>query len=90
METGPMRLALAATCLLFSSAAADAASCGERIAFVRSVIEKDLKTGFIGDTVYAQMTKDLDSASTICRSGQDARAQLLVSSTQSRHGYPVR
>lgn len=85
-----MRLALIATCLLACGGSAQAASCGERIAFVRSVIDKDLKTGFIGDTVYTQMTKDLDSASSICRSGQDARAQLLVSSTQSRHGYPVR
>jgi len=85
-----MRFVLIACCLLALGGPASAASCGERITFVRSVIDKDLKTGFIGDTVYAAMSKDLDAASNACRSGEDAKAQLLVSSTQSRHGYPVR
>jgi hypothetical protein len=76
--------------LLASMGAAFAQPCGERVAFVRSVIDKDLKVGFIGKNVYTAMAQDLDSALEICRSGQDARAQLLISSTQSRHGYPVR
>jgi hypothetical protein len=76
--------------LLASAGPALAQPCGERVAFVRSVIDKDIKTGFIGKDVYAAMTKDLDAALEICRSGQNARAQLLISSTQSRHGYPVR
>jgi hypothetical protein len=85
-----MKQAVAALFLLASMSAAAAQPCGERVAFVRSVIDKDIKTGFIGRDVYAAMTKDLDTALEICRSGQDARAQLLISSTQSRHGYPVR
>lgn len=85
-----MRIALAALLAVAAAAPAIAAPCGERIAFVRGVIDKDLKVGFIGKDVYAAMTKDLDSATTVCRNGQDAQAQLLVSSTQSRHGYPVR
>jgi hypothetical protein len=81
---------VAAILLAATMPAASAQTCGDRVTFVRSVIDKDLKVGFIGKDVYAAMTKDLDSASAICRSGQDARAQLIISSTQSRHGYPVR
>ena len=69
---------------------ASAATCGERLAFVRKIIDHDIKIGFIGKDVYAAMSKDLDSANAACQSGQDAKAQLLISSTQSRHGYPVR
>jgi hypothetical protein len=76
--------------LLVTGTPALAQTCNERVGFVRGVIDKDLKVGFIGKDVYQAMTKDLDNAAAICRAGQDARAQLLISSTQSRHGYPVR
>ena len=85
-----MRLQLAAILSVLLAVPAAAQPCGERVAFVRGVIDRDLKTGFIGKDVYAKMSKDLDGAQAICQSGQDARAQLIISSTQSRHGYPVR
>ncbi|MDQ0469521.1 hypothetical protein [Labrys wisconsinensis] len=82
---------LAALALCASAVPAAAAmSCHERIGYVRTIIDKDLKVGFIGKEVYAQMVKDLDAAGIACQSGQDAKAQLLISATQSRHGYPVR
>jgi hypothetical protein len=85
-----MRFLLASVLVLAAVLPAAAQPCAERVSFVRGVIDKDLKVGFIGKDVYAAMTKDLDNAAAICNSGQDARAQLLISSTQSRHGYPVR
>jgi hypothetical protein len=85
-----MRLILVALLLVASDLPAAAASCAERAAFVRSVIDRDLKTGFIGKDVYSAMSRDIEAASSVCRAGQEARAQLLISSTQSRHGYPVR
>lgn len=81
---------LIAALLIATAAPAWAQGCAERVTFVRGIIDKDLKVGFIGKDVYAAMTKDLDGASAICRSGKDAQAQLLISATQSRHGYPVR
>ena len=85
-----MRVLLASALVLAAVLPAAAQPCSERVSFVRGIIDKDLKVGFIGKDVYAAMTKDLDSAASVCSSGQDARAQLLISSTQSRHGYPVR
>lgn len=85
-----MRTLIAAAILAVAAGPVLAASCGERISFVRGVIDKDLKTGFIGKDVYSAMSHDLEIAGQSCRSGADAKAQLLISSTQTRHGYPVR
>jgi hypothetical protein len=86
----PMSLFPAALLIALHAVQAQAAACSERLSFVRSVIDKDLKTGFIGKDVHAAMSRDLATAAQACRAGQDGRAQLLISSTQSRHGYPVR
>jgi len=69
VATSEMRMIrlLAPFFLLASMGAALAQPCGERVAFVRSVIDKDLKVGFIGKNVYTAMTQDLDSALEICR-----------------------
>ena len=85
-----MRLILSLVLIFAAAAPALAESCRERIVFVRRVIDRDLSTGFIGKDVHTKMTADLDAAMTACQAGMDAKAQLLISSTQSRHGYPVR
>ena len=85
-----MRTALVALLIALHASQALAAACTQRLSFVRGVIDKDLKTGFIGKDVHSAMSRDLEAAGQACRGGQDARAQLLISSTQSRHGYPVR
>jgi hypothetical protein len=85
-----MRFLLAALLIAFQLPQAQAAACSERLSFVRGVIDKDLRTGFIGKDVHALMSRELEMAAQACRAGQDGRAQLLISSTQSRHGYPVR
>ena len=84
-----MRLVLSLALVLATAAPVLAESCRERIAYVRRVIDHDLSIGFIGKDVYAKMTADLDSAMKACQEGMEAKAQLLISSTQSRHGYPV-
>lgn len=86
----PMRLLICLALLAFSSSSALAASCGDRIAFVQRVIDGDVKTGFADKKVHDAMSRDLAEASQACRSGNDAKAQALISSTQRRHGYPVR
>ena len=85
-----MRLILSLVLIFAAAVPAIAESCRERIVFVRRVIDRDLNTGFIGKDVHAKMMADLDAAMTACQAGMDAKAQLLISSTQSRHGYPVR
>lgn len=81
---------LAGLVLAAPASAAGRQSCVERIAFVRQVIDKDFKTGFIGKVVYARMLAEIEAARSVCLSGRDAQAQLLISAAQSRHGYPVR
>jgi hypothetical protein len=85
-----MRTLIAAALVVPLATPAWALSCAERVGFVKTVIDKDLKVGFIGAEVHAAMAKDLEAAKAACAGGQDAKAQLLISSTQSRHGYPVR
>jgi hypothetical protein len=86
----PMRLLLPALLTALHVTQAQAAACTERLSLVRGIIDKDLRTGFIGKDVHAKLSRELETASQACRAGQDGRAQLLISSTQSRHGYPVR
>lgn len=85
-----MRLLISAVLLAASVLPAAAAPCAQRIAFVHRVIDKDVKTGFVDKKVHDAMSADLDEASKACDAGDDAKAQKLISSTQARHGYPVR
>lgn len=85
-----MRLLICAAMLAITTAPALAASCTDRIAFVHRVIDKDVKIGFVDHKVHDEMSRDLDQAAQACSSGNDAKAQTLISSTQRRHGYPVR
>jgi hypothetical protein len=85
-----MRLLLCAAFLAAFSSPALAASCTQRIAFVHRIIEKDVKTGFVDKKVYDDMNSDLAAASQACDSGNDAKAQALISATQRKHGYPAR
>jgi hypothetical protein len=85
-----MRLLICAVLLAACSTSALAASCTQRIAFVHRIIDKDVKTGFVDKKVHDDMSRDLDAASQACNAGDDAKAEELISSTQRRHGYPVR
>ena len=85
-----MRLLLCAAMLAASAVPAAATPCSQRIAFVHRIIDKDVQIGFVDKKVHDAMSSDLDQASKACDAGDDAKAQKLISSTQSRHGYPVR
>eukprot|EP01036_Dinobryon_divergens_P049696 gene49696-66570_t len=65
-----------------------AETCAERIAFVRKVIDYDLKVNFIGKGVYEQMSSDMAAAEKACQAGDNGRANQIISATQSKHGYP--
>ncbi|WP_448951778.1 hypothetical protein [Labrys neptuniae] len=85
-----MRLLILAALLAACSTPALAGSCSERIAYVQHIIDKDVKTGFVDKKVHDAMSKDLADAGVACQAGDNAKAQALISSTQRRHGYPVR
>jgi len=85
-----MRFLIGAALLAATVVPAAAVPCAQRIAFVHRVIDKDVTTGFVDKKIHDAMSADLDKASKACAAGDDAKAQKLISSTQSRHGYPVR
>ena len=62
--------------------------CGAAIARYRSVMENDLKTGHVNQSVYNQIQGEISEADTACAAGQDGRALSLVRTSKSRHGYP--
>ena len=84
-----MRAVLLSLALLAATPAM-AAPCAARLHFVQEVIDKDLKTGFVGKVVHDEMAADLAKASASCDAGQDAKAQSEIDATQRKHGYPVR
>ena len=83
-----MRLVLSLALVLAATMPALAKSCTERIMFVRKLIDHDLAIGFIGKDVHTKMSADLDKAENICKGGNDAQAQLLISLTERKYGYP--
>jgi hypothetical protein len=85
-----MRFLFCAVLVAAAATPAAAAPCSTRIAFVHRVIDKDVKIGFVDKKVHDAMTADLDQATKACDAGDEATAQKLISSTQARHGYPVR
>lgn len=62
--------------------------CGAAIARYHSVMENDLKTGHVNQSVYNQIQGEISEAETACAAGQDGRALSLVRASKSRHGYP--
>ena len=84
-----MRLAFSFLVLIAAAGQVAAAPCAERLTVVQGIIDRDLKTGFIGKSVHEKMSSELAQASSACQTGQEATAQSLITASQRRHGYPV-
>ena len=63
--------------------------CACDIARFQTIMDNDYRTGNVGQSVYAQIEKELETASRACSAGQDAQARAMVRSSRSRHGYPA-
>ena len=63
--------------------------CTGDIARFQTIMDNDYRTGNVGQSVYAQIMKELEAASRACSAGQDAQARAMVRSSRSRHGYPA-
>ena len=86
-QTGPV-VAPAGPAAQQSAASPAGSGCGAAIARYRSVMENDLKTGHVNQSVYNQIQGEISEADTACAAGQDGRALSLVRASKSRHGYP--
>ena len=43
--------------------------------------------GHVVQSVYNQIKREMDAASTVCAAGRDAEAKSVVAASQRRHGY---
>ncbi len=62
-------------------------ACGDTIIKWRAVLDDDVETGNLNQSVYDQIRGDVSSASDACRGGRDAEARTIVASSKKRHGY---
>lgn len=84
-----LSLALAAVLAFALQAGTANAACKEEVSRFQQLIDRDVKTGFVGKEVYAQANSELANASKLCKSGQDAAATAAVHAVRTRHGYPA-
>jgi hypothetical protein len=63
--------------------------CSAKIARYRAVQDNDLSMGHVVQSVYNQIKRETDAASTVCAAGRDAEAKSRVAASQRRHGYPT-
>lgn len=63
--------------------------CAAKIARYRAVQDNDLSMGHVNQSVYNQIKRETDAASSVCAAGRDAEAKSMVAASERRHGYPT-
>lgn len=66
----------------------EGAGCSGAIARYRVVTDNDLSMGHVNRSVYDQIRREIEEASSACGSGQDGHALSLLHASKARHGYP--
>ena len=61
--------------------------CAGEVARYRAVMDNDLATGHVGQSVYDRVTREIDQAGAACAAGRDAEAVRMVDASKARHGY---
>jgi hypothetical protein len=67
----------------------DGAGCTGSVNRFRAIMDNDLATGHSSKVVYDKVIKEIDAASAMCASGNDAGARSAISATRARYGYPA-
>ena len=62
--------------------------CQGDVARFRAVMDNDYHTGNVGQTVYRQITGEIDQADRVCASGNSGEASAMIRTTKSKFGYP--
>ena len=63
--------------------------CSAKIARYRAVQDNDLSMGYVGQSVYNQIKRDIAAAASVCAAGRDAEAKSMIAASERRHGYPT-
>lgn len=64
-------------------------SCGAPIVAYRNLIDRDVRTGFLSQSVYDRIAPQLASAAATCVAGNSGAAIASLNSTKRQFGYPV-
>jgi hypothetical protein len=63
------------------------ANCSALIKNYQDVLQHDLETGNVAQSVYDAIQHELVSASRACEAGQEGEARSIVAASKERHGY---
>jgi hypothetical protein len=63
------------------------AGCSGEIARFQAVLQNDVDTGNVAQSVYDRAEPDLNRASAACSAGRDGEARSILASTKGRFGY---
>lgn len=72
-----------------NTAALSKQSCGAPIIAYRNLIDRDVRTGFLSQSVYDRIAPQIASAAATCIAGNEAAALASLRATKSQFGYPV-
>ena len=62
--------------------------CSGDVARYRAVIDNDVTSGNVNQSVSNTINDEIDQAAAACSAGKDGEARALVRASKSRHGYP--
>lgn len=71
------------------TAALSRQSCGAPIIAYRNLIDRDVRTGFLSQSVYDKIAPQLASAAATCAAGNSGAAIASLNATKRQFGYPV-
>ncbi len=65
----------------------ESAACTESLNSYQKVLNADVSTGNLNQSVYDEIEADLSRAATACAAGKDGEAAGIIRSTKTKHGY---
>ncbi|KAA2235179.1 hypothetical protein [Salinarimonas soli] len=61
--------------------------CSGDVAQFRAVIDNDLATGNVAQSVHGRVAREIDGAAAACSAGRSADASRMIAATKARFGY---
>ncbi|MFT0892841.1 hypothetical protein [Pseudochelatococcus sp. G4_1912] len=72
-----------------NTAALSQQPCGAPIIAYRNLIDRDVRTGFLSQTVYDRIAPQIASAAATCMAGNNSAAMSSLNNTKRSFGYPT-
>jgi hypothetical protein len=63
--------------------------CNADIARFQALIDNDLASGHVDQSVHSALVGELESARRQCQAGDESRALAMLAVAKKRHGYPA-